>query len=107
MKKISIIILSVLTIISSSIIVVNHLVFLDIPSNKNEQYASFEKTRINNRTDINECEKKILITEISLERNSQKKISNIIFPIQFMMFVIIIIQIILLVLVLMTQKKEK
>jgi len=99
MKKI-VILLSVITIISSAYLIVNHLDLLDIPSTKNEQNASFQKQRINNRTDINNCEKEILKTKINLERKSNKKISNIIFPIQFFLLVIILIQIVIIVLVL-------
>ena len=106
MKKI-VIILSVITIISSGYLIVNNLDLLDIPSNKNEQSASFKKQRINNRTDINKCEKEILKTKINLERKSKKKISNIILPIQFFLLVIILVHIVIIILVLMMPQKKK
>ncbi len=80
---------------------------LDIPSNKNDTYASFEKQKINNRTDINECEKDILKNAIDFERENKRQISVISYQTQITAFVIILIQIVLLIIILMIPKKVK
>jgi len=105
MKKIIALVLSVLTIVICVWLTINRLDLLDIPSNKNDTVALFEKQKINKRTDIDECEKKILTNQIDFERKKQRQISGIAFQTQFIALVIIVIQLVLLVVILMMPKK--
>ncbi|WP_291870614.1 hypothetical protein [Maribacter sp.] len=107
MKKTIAIILSILTIITCVWLILNRLDLLYIPANKIEHVASFEKQQINNRTDINACEKKILINQIDSDQKNNRRISNIAFKTQFTAFVIIVIQLVLVVVILMMPKKNK
>lgn len=104
MKKIAIF-LSVITIFICGWLIINRLNFLDIPSNKNDAYASFEKRKIDDRIDINECEKDILKNEIDFDRQKKRQISAIAYQTQIISFVIILIQIVLLILILRMPKK--
>lgn len=105
MKKTIAIILSIITITICSWQIINQLDFLDIPSNKNEQYASFRKKQIDNRLDINACKKELLKSEIDIERKNKKELSNIAFKTQFTTFSIVVIQLILLVIILVMHRK--
>lgn len=107
MKKKVAIFLSIITIVICGWLIINRLNLLDIPSNKNDTYASFEKQKINNRTDINECEKDILKNAIDFERENKRQISVISYQTQITAFVIILIQIVLLIIILMIPKKVK
>lgn len=64
--------LSVITIIVCGWLVVSRIDFLDIPSNKNDQYAMFEKTQIMAREDIGNCEKQLLINKVEDRRARTK-----------------------------------
>ena len=107
MKKTIAISISIITIVICGWLIINRLNLLDIPSNKNDTYASFEKREINKRTDINECEKDILKNTIDFERKKKREISVIAFQTQIIAFVIIIIQIVLLIIILIMPKKNK
>ncbi len=105
MKKNIALSLSFITIIICGWIIVNGLQFLDIPSNKNEWYAKDAKNKINERSDIDECEKKILTNKIDQERTQKKYISEIAIQTQMISFVIIIIQLLLLLFIFLIPKK--
>lgn len=105
MKKIIALVLSIITIIICGWLVIKRMELLDIPSNKNDENALYEKIKIDTRTDINECEKKILKNQIDFERKKERQISNIAFSTQFIALVIIVIQLILMVIILMMPKK--
>lgn len=79
MKKNIALSLSFITIIICGWTIVNNLQFLDIPSNKNEWYAMDAKNKINKRSDIDECGKKILTMEIDAKRKSVRYASGIAF----------------------------
>lgn len=78
---------------------------LDIPSNKNDQYAAFQKWKISERTDINDCEKELLYKEIDRGRENDRERSAFAFEIQRVMFIIVLLQVILLI-VLLTIKSS-
>jgi len=63
------------------------------------------KNKINERSDIDECEKKILTNKIDQNRTNAKYISQIAFQTQIISFVIIIIQLILFVFIFLIPKK--
>ncbi len=107
MKKRVAISLSLITITICGWLIVDRLDLLDIPSNKNDTYSSFEKRKIDKRTDINQFEKVILKNKIDFEREKKQQISTIAYQTQIISFVIILIQIILLVIVIMMHKKQK
>ena len=107
MKKRIATFLSVITITICGWLIIDRLDLLDIPSNKNDTYASFEKRKIDNRTDITEFEKKLLKKEIDFKREKEKEISAIGYQTQIISFVIIIIQIVLLIIIIMMPKKQK
>ncbi len=96
MRKYIIISSSIITIIICGWLVLNRLEFLDIPSNKNDWYAMHSKRKIQERTDIDECEKKILINNIDKDREYKKRYSGIAFQTQIIAFIVIVIQLILL-----------
>ncbi len=96
MRKYIIILLSSATIVICGWLITNRVQFLDIPSNKNDFYAIVAKREIQNRTDIDECEKKIRIYKIEEERARKRYYSNTAFQTQTIAFAVILIQIILL-----------
>ncbi len=97
MKKIIAISLCIVTIVFCGWLILENIDNLDIPSNKNDQIAMWEKQRINKRTDIDLCEKQVLKKVIDLERKNKREQSNIAFQIQFVSFSVIVIQLILIV----------
>lgn len=106
MKKIAIS-LSIITIFICGWLIINRLNFLDIPSNKNDTYASFEKRKIDNRIDINKYEKDILKNTIDFEREKKRQVSAIAYQTQIISFVIILIQIVLLLFILKMPQTKK
>lgn len=81
--------------------------YLDIPSNKNDSYAIYVKREIADRTDIDDCEKRVLQNQIDQQRKNDRQISEISLKTQFTLFSIIVIQIILLVLIIVTPKTKE
>jgi hypothetical protein len=70
---------------------------LDIPINKNGWYAMDAIHKIEERTDIDECEKRVLKEKVKQDRENEKSISNDAFQIQIIAFGVIIIQVFLLI----------
>lgn len=105
MKKIIAIILSVITIVVCGWLIVDRLDYLDIPSNKNDQNAAFQKQMIINRSDIDECEKTKLCSNIDFRREKERALSSLAFTGMFIAFVIILIQLVLLVFIFMMPRK--
>ncbi|SDG45993.1 hypothetical protein [Epilithonimonas hungarica] len=79
---------------------------LDIPVNKNEWYAMDAIHKIEDRTDIDECEKKVLKERVKQDRENAKRVSNDAFQIQVIAFGVIIIQIFLLVFIVLIPSKN-
>jgi peptidoglycan hydrolase CwlO-like protein len=97
MKKTIVFILSISTIIISCWYFTKQLNYLDIVSTKNDQYSSFQKREIENRNDINDCQKEILKNQVDLKRTNKKEISKLAAETQFVLLTIIFIQLIILV----------
>ena len=97
MKKIIAILLSVITIIISGWLITQNLDHLDIPSNKNDTYATWEKQKIDKRTDIDFCEKQVLKSKVDQNRKNDRRESEIAIQAQSVAFIVIIVQLILLV----------
>ncbi|WP_312322915.1 hypothetical protein [Soonwooa sp.] len=96
-----------ITIIISGWFVSNQIGPLDIPSNKNDQYAAKQKWEINERTDIDKCEKTVLINRIDAGRALRREVAAQSFEKQvFAMFVIVMQIVILIVVSLMPRKIE-
>ncbi|WP_313031895.1 hypothetical protein [Soonwooa sp.] len=80
---------------------------MDIPSNKNDQYAAKQKWEINERTDIDKCEETVLINRIDAGRALRREVAAQAFEKQvFAMFVIVMQIVILIVVSLMPRKVE-
>lgn len=108
MKKWIAIIFCLITIIISGWFVINQMGSLDIPSNKNDQYAAQQKWEINERTDIDKCEKKVLINQIDAGRALRREVAAQAFEKQvFAMFVIVMQIVILIVVSLMPRNLNK
>ncbi|MDR6969541.1 uncharacterized protein YxeA [Flavobacterium arsenatis] len=105
MKKTIAITLTLMTIVVCGWMFIDYVKHLDIASNKTDWYVMDAKHKINERTDIDDCEKKLLTNQIDLNRSNEKRISNFAFQTQIMLLAIIIIQIILLVFIVMMPKK--
>lgn len=97
MKKIIVISFCLLTLFVSGGLFINQLRYLDIPSNKNDTYAMWQKRKINERTDIDKCKKEILKNEIDLGRQNKRKLSEIAMQTQIFLLGIIILQLLLIV----------
>ena len=106
MKKIIAIVLCIMTIATCSWHLVEQLTLLDIPSNKNDQYASFQKIEINKRTDIDICQKEILINQVDYNRNNAKRISQIATKTYLILIGLILFQLVLVVFILQISKKN-
>lgn len=78
---------------------------LDIPPNKNEWYAMDAIHRIEERTDIDDGEKKLLTEQVRQNRENEKRISGEAFQIQVIAFGIIIIQFFLLIFIVLMPSK--
>ncbi|WP_027381786.1 hypothetical protein [Epilithonimonas caeni] len=106
MKKIIAISLSAITIIVCCYLIVIKMGSLDIPVNKNEWYAMDTIHKIEDRTDIDECEKKVLKGKVKQDRENAKRVSNDAFQVQVIAFGVIIIQVFLLVLIILMPSKN-
>ena len=104
MKKKIVLALLLITTVISGWLIINQLDLLDIPSNKNDHYAAFEKRKIDSRTDINDCEKELLKSEIDINRKNTKQNSIIAYNTQIIAFIIIGIQVVAFILVLLIPK---
>ena len=97
MKKIIALSLSIITIIICGWLILVNIDHLDIASNKTDWYAMDGKRKIDERTDIDFCEKQVLKSEIDCSRKNDRRESEIAFHAQSVAFIIIIVQLILLV----------
>ena len=104
MKKKIVLALLLITTVISGWQIINKLDLLDIPSNKNDHYAAFEKRKIESRTDINDCEKELLKSEIDINRKNTKHNSTIAYNTQIIALIIIGIQVVAFILVLLMPK---
>ncbi|RKE88299.1 hypothetical protein [Epilithonimonas arachidiradicis] len=101
MKKLIAVSLCIITMIICGFLIVKKLDSLDIASNKTDWYVMDSIRKIEERTDIDDCEKKILKKEIQTKRQNEKDKSGIAFETQIYAFGIIMIQIILLFFIIM------
>ncbi|UIR56784.1 hypothetical protein LZQ00_02960 [Sphingobacterium sp. SRCM116780] len=107
MKKIIALSLSLITIVICGWLIIKQLHLLDIPPNKNDTYAMWEKQEIDARTDIDTCEKKVLKNQIDLKRKNERYISDIVFENQRITLAVVIIQLILLVFIFLLSNGKK
>lgn len=105
MKKIIAVSLSIITIIICGYLIASRMDLLDIPTNKNEWYVMDSIRKIGERTDIDDCEKKVLIKEVELRRENEKYNSGLAFQTQLIAFVIIITQVFLLIFIILMPSK--
>lgn len=75
MKKIIALSLSIVTILFCSWIIVSKIEKLDLVPNYTDSYASENKRKIDQRTDINDCEKKALRSQVDLQQANLREIS--------------------------------
>lgn len=108
MKKWIAIVLCLITIGVSGWFVVNQMGSLDIPSNKNDQYAAQQKWEIQERKDIDNCEKEKLIAGIDAGRALDRASSAHAFEKQVFALFVMVVQILLLIFIsLMPRKVNK
>lgn len=105
MKKTIALSLSIFTIIISGWMIFDQIKFLDLVPNYTDTYASLDKQKIEERTDITAGEKKILKSKIDQDRANKTKVSGEAFGRQVILSVIIIIQLILFFVIIMMPKK--
>lgn len=105
MKKIVAILLSSGTLIICGWFIISQIGLLDILPNYTETIASSEKNEINLRTDINACEKEILIKQIDFERQKKREISNNTFKTQIIVSIVFVIQLVLLIILFIIPSK--
>lgn len=105
MKKWIAIIFCLITIVVSGWFVVNQMGSLDIPSNKNDQYAAQQKWEINERTDIDKCEKAVLKNKIDAGRAIRREGAAHAFEKQFFAMFVIVMQIVILIVVCLMPRK--
>lgn len=97
MKKKIAILLSIITLIICGWVFISNMVHLDIPSNKNDQSAAFEKKRIALEIGLSDPEKEVLYAKIDSKREKEREVSNNAFKTQFTISVIFVIQLTLLI----------
>lgn len=107
MKKTVALSFTILTIFICGWLIVDQIKFLDIVPNYTDMYASLDKQKIDERTDIGENEKKILRNQVDQNRAYKTQISNDAFKIQVVLFGVVIIQILLIFVILMMPKLVK
>ena len=107
MKKIIALSLSIITIIICGWLILKNIDHLDIASNKTDWYAMDSKRKIDERIDIDFCEKQVAKAKIDQTRANDKIESNIAFQAQAFAFVIIIIQFVLIIFIIMIPRKPK
>lgn len=105
MKKTIAISLSIITIIFCGWMIVNRLEKLDIIPNYTDTYASENKRKIDERTDIDDCEKKLLRNQVDQNRATFREISDEAFHTKIILLVVMVIQLVLLVFISMMPKK--
>lgn len=105
MKKTIAISLTLITIVFCGWMIVNKLEKLDIVPNYTDTFASEDKRKINERTDIDDCEKKILRNQVDQNRAKFREMSDEAFQTQIILFVVMIIQLVLLVFISIMPKK--
>ena len=104
MKKAAAIILASITILICGWLIFSKIAALDIPTNKNDWYAMDRKRKVDERTDIDLCEKQILKTQIDSIRANERQIAETAFETQLFAFAIIIVQLMLIVIILLFPK---
>ncbi|WP_139350999.1 hypothetical protein [Sphingobacterium sp. CZ-UAM] len=104
-KKSIVIVLAVMTIIICGWLILGLTSSLDIPSNKNDQFASEQKWQVDQRSDIDSCEKQLIKNQIDLKRVNERQISERAFQTQLFALLIIVFQLILIVLVVLICRK--
>jgi|GEM_PF-405863 len=104
-KKSIVIVLAAITILTCGWLILSLMNSLDIPSNKNDQFASEQKWRVDQRSDIDSCEKQIIKNQIDLRRANERQISGRAFQTQILALLIIVFQLILIVFVVLIRRK--
>lgn len=104
-KKSIVIVLAVVTILTCGWLTLSLVDSLDIPSNKNDQFASEQKWQVDQRSDIDSCEKQMIKNQIDLKRVNERQISGMAFQIQLFALLIIVLQLILIVFVVLIYRK--
>ncbi len=104
-KKSIVIGLATMTIIICGWLILGLTSSLDIPSNKNDQLASEQKWQVDQRTDIDSCEKQMIKNQIDLKRINERRISEQAFQTQLFALLIIVFQLILIVFVVLIRWK--
>lgn len=107
MKKTVAISLCIITIIICGYLIVQKIDSLDIASNKTDWYVMDAIRKIEKRTDIDDCEKKVLKKEVQVKRQNEKDNSGIAFETQIFAFGIMLIQLILIFFIIMMPSKNK
>ncbi|WP_158655600.1 hypothetical protein [Sphingobacterium sp. HMA12] len=105
-KKSIVIVLAVVTILACGWLILSLMDSLDIPSNKNDQFASEQKWRVDQRTDMDSCEKQIIKNQIDLKRVNERQISGRAFQTQILALFMIVLQLILIVFVVWIGRKS-
>lgn len=105
-KKSIVIVLAAMTIIICGWLILGLMSSLDIPSNKNDQFASEQKWKVDQRSDIDSCEKQIIKNQIDLKRVNERKISERAFQTQLLALLIIGLQLILIVFVVLIRRNR-
>jgi len=104
-KKSVVIVLAAMTILICGWLILGLMSSLDIPSNKNDQFASEQKWRVDQRSDIDSCEKQIIKNQIDLKRANERQVSGRAFQTQILALLIIVLQLILIVFVVLIRRK--
>lgn len=104
-KKSIVIVLAAMTILICGWLILGLMSSLDIPSNKNDQFASEQKWQVDQRNDIDSCEKQIIKNQIDLKRANERQISGRVFQTQILALLIIVLQLILIVFVVLIRRK--
>jgi len=104
-KKSVVIVLAAMTILICGWLILGLVSSLDIPSNKNDQFASEQKWRVDQRSDIDSCEKQIIKNQIDLKRANERQVSGRAFQTQILALLIIVLQLILIVFVVLIRRK--
>ncbi|MNG79395.1 hypothetical protein D3C87_623710 [compost metagenome] len=104
-KKSVVIVLAAMTILICGWLILGLMSSLDIPSNKNDQFASEQKWQVDQRNDIDSCAKQIIKNQIDLKRANERQISGRAFQTQILALLIIVLQLILIVFVVLIRRK--
>lgn len=104
-KKSIVIVLAAMTILTCGWLIVSLMDSLDIPSNKNDQFASEQKWQVDQRGDIDSCEKQIIKNQIDLKRANERQNSGRAFQTQVLALFMIVLQLILIVFMVLIHRK--